>query len=164
MEYREPDFSSILQVMVNHKVDFIVIGGICAVLHGAPVMTFDLDLVHSRSDANIKRLMSALKELDAYYREHAPKHIIPEEASLKKPGHHLLMTRKGPLDLLGTVTNERGYEELREHTVRVSIEDDFEIIILDLATLILIKEEAGFEKDMAVLPILRRTLEEMDRE
>jgi hypothetical protein len=46
MENREADFNTILQVMVNHQVDFIVIGGICAVLHGAPITTFDLDLIH----------------------------------------------------------------------------------------------------------------------
>lgn len=163
MEYREADFNSILQVMINHQVDFIVVGGICAVLHGAPITTFDLDLVHGRSEANIKRLMPALKELDAHYREHSPKHIIPNAADLKKPGHHLLMTLYGPLDLLGSVTRERGYEELKDHAVKVSLDDDFEIMILDLAMLIRIKEEAGFEKDTAVLPILRRTLDEKSK-
>jgi hypothetical protein len=43
-----PDFLEILKILVSNEVDFIVIGGVCAVLHGAPVTTFDLDLVHSR--------------------------------------------------------------------------------------------------------------------
>jgi hypothetical protein len=34
-----PDFFKILQTLAEHEVDFIVVGGICAVLHGAPVST-----------------------------------------------------------------------------------------------------------------------------
>ena len=48
MKKPKPDFLAILQTLVVHRVDFVVVGGICAVLHGAPIATFDLDLVHSR--------------------------------------------------------------------------------------------------------------------
>ncbi|MFQ5965724.1 MAG: hypothetical protein ACE5KZ_15735 [Candidatus Scalinduaceae bacterium] len=64
-----PDFLEILKTLADNKVDFIVVGGVCAVLHGAPVTTFDLDLVHSRDPDNLSHLMSALNALDAYYRE-----------------------------------------------------------------------------------------------
>ena len=67
-ENQVPDFLEILKVLTKHKVDFIVVGGVYAVLHGAPVTTFDLDIVHSRSSQNLSRLMSALNELDAFYR------------------------------------------------------------------------------------------------
>jgi hypothetical protein len=43
------DFLEILKILSKHNVDFIVVGGVCAVIHGAPVATFDLDMVHSRS-------------------------------------------------------------------------------------------------------------------
>jgi len=72
-----PDFLEILKVLSEHKVDFIVVGGVCAVLHGAPVTTFDLDLVHSRSSDNLARLLSALKELDAYYRGREGHRLTP---------------------------------------------------------------------------------------
>ncbi len=44
------------EVLSSHSVDFIVVGGISAVLNGAPVNTFDLDIVHSRDPANVARL------------------------------------------------------------------------------------------------------------
>jgi hypothetical protein len=44
VEEQIPDFLEILKVLSRHKVDFIIVGGVCAVLHGAPVSTFDLDL------------------------------------------------------------------------------------------------------------------------
>ena len=39
----ELDIEAILRALAGHGVDFIVVGGVCAVLHGAPVATFDLD-------------------------------------------------------------------------------------------------------------------------
>ena len=50
------DFSAILAVLARHRVEFIVVGGVCAVLLGAPVGTFDVDIVHSRSEQNLDRL------------------------------------------------------------------------------------------------------------
>ncbi len=38
-----PDFLEILKILSKHKVDFIVVGGVCAAIHGAPVTTFDLE-------------------------------------------------------------------------------------------------------------------------
>ncbi len=40
-----------LEVLVRHDVTFIVVGGVCATFHGAPIMTFDLDIVHRRDRA-----------------------------------------------------------------------------------------------------------------
>ncbi len=157
------NFMEILQTFAEHKVDFIVIGGVCAVLHGAPVHTFDLDLVHSRSSENLDRLLKALHELDAYFREHGERRLRPDRSHLASPGHQLLMTRAGPLDLLGTISNDRGYEELLPHTLAMKVHDDLQVRLLDLATLILIKEETAREKDQATLSILRRTLEEKQR-
>lgn len=47
-------------------MDFLVVGGICAVLHGAPIATFDLDWVHSRHPDNIQLPMAALEALEGH--------------------------------------------------------------------------------------------------
>ena len=97
------DFEAILKVLADHKVDLVVVGGIAAALQGAPITTFDLDIVHSREEANLDRLMAALRELDAWYREKPDLQIAPDRERLGGPGHHLLMTSAGPLDVLGAV-------------------------------------------------------------
>jgi hypothetical protein len=157
------DFPEILQTVAEHKVDFIVVGGVCAALHGAPVHTFDLDLVHSRLPENLDRLLQALHDLEAYFREHGERRLRPNRSHLASPGHQLLMTRAGPLDLLGTISNNRGYEELLPHTLAMKVRDDLQVRLLDLATLIVIKEETARDKDQATLSILRRTLEEKEK-
>lgn len=164
MESSAPDYKVILSTLSEHGVDFIVIGGICAVLHGAPILTFDLDLVHARAPENLDRLLKALQALEAHYREPPERCLVPELSHLASPGHQLLMTRAGPLDLLGTITGDRGYEDLLPQTVELQVGEDLKLRLLNLETLIAVKEETGRERDKAVLPILRRTLEEKKRQ
>src|SRR4051794_38019311 len=118
------DFIAILQSLVEHEVDCIVVGGVSAVLQGAPIDTFDLDVVHSREPENLERLVAALLALGAYYRGQGSRRLPPRAEFLASPGHHLLMTRAGPLDVLGTVGaigQERGYEELLPHAPMVEM-------------------------------------------
>jgi hypothetical protein len=51
---------AILRALVEHHVDFIVVAGVGAVLQGAAIATFDLDVVHSAEAANVERLLAAL--------------------------------------------------------------------------------------------------------
>lgn len=159
MKSTAPDFLALLKVLAAHKVDFIVVGGVCGVLHGAPISTFDLDVVHSRAADNIERLLESLRELGAYYRGQAGRRIIPDRSHLASPGHQLLMTTAGPLDLLGALTHDRGYNDLLEHTTDVAV-GETRVRILDLPTLIETKQAVGRDKDKAVLAVLRQTLEE----
>lgn len=160
MDRNQPDLFHLLQVLAEHHVDFIVIDGVGAVLQGAPIATFDLDVVHSREPANLERLLMALTELGAYYREHAEKRLTPAMPHLAGPGHHLLMTQAGPLDLLGVVTKGRGYADLLPAAIDLQIRPGLSAKVLDLAMIITLKEELGGEKDLAALPVLRRTLRE----
>ena len=61
---------------------------------------------------------------------------------------------------MGTIGRDLGYHELIPHSPEMDISAGLRIRVLDLETLIAVKEELGGEKDRAVLPILRRTLEE----
>jgi len=159
----KPDFQAILRTLTEHGVDFIVVGGICAVLHGAPLSTFDLDVVHSRKRENVHRLLTALEALEAYYRTSPERKTKPEATHLASAGHQLLMTRFGPLDVLGLIGAGRQYEDLLRHTVEMRARKGLRIRVLDLEMLIQVKQETADEKDLAVLAILRRTLEEKSR-
>ncbi len=132
-------------------------------LQGAPFTTFDLDVVHSRDPENIDRLLRALESLEAYYRASPEKKARPAASHLLSPGHQLLMTKFGPLDILGMIGREHEYEGLLAHTVKMELAEDVNVPVLDLKTLIQTKEETGGGKDRAILPVLRRTLEEKSR-
>ena len=157
-------FREVLRILAVHGVDFIVVGGISAVLNGAPITTIDLDIVHSREPANIARLLKALDELGAEYRFTGGRKLKPAESHLVSKGHQLLTTRFGPLDVLGTIGNGLRYEDLLAHTTEMFVTEELKARILHLETLIEIKEGLGTEKDRAVLPTLRRTLQERNQQ
>lgn len=149
-----------LRALREAGIEFIVVGGVAAVLNGAPVDTFDIDVVHSRDPANIERLLRVLDTLDAIFRMQPERRLKPNASHLGSSGHLNLRTRYGPLDLLGTIGRDLGYEELLSHSAELEIGEGLRVRVLDLETLIAIKEQLGGEKDRATLPILRRTLEE----
>jgi len=158
------DFRALLTALARADVEFVVVGGVAAFLDGAPVMTFDLDIVHSREESNLERLHMALIGLEACYREHLPKRLEPKLEDLGSVGHHLLQTEHGPLDVLGTVVGGRSFEDLVQHSEKLPIDEDgLSVRVLDLGTLILLKEEMGREKDLQQLRELRHVLEEKRR-
>lgn len=149
-----------LRALHDAGVEFILVGGLAGVLNGAPVDTFDVDVVHSRDAANIARVLPVLEALDAIFRMQPERRLRPNASHLASAGHLNLITRYGPLDFLGTIGRDLGYQELLPHSNELAIVDSLRIRVLDLETLIALKEELGGEKDRAMLPILRRTLEE----
>ena len=158
-----PKFGAILAELRRHNVDFIVVGGVAAVLEGAPLNTFDLDIVHSREPGNIERLLGALESLEAAYRTVGERKLKPDASHLSSPGHQLLTTRFGTCDILGAIGRSQSYDDLLPHTVELEVADDLRVRVLDLETLIRTKEETRGEKDLAALPVLRQTLKEKRR-
>ena len=149
-------YAEVLRRLAGNDVEFIVIGLMAGVLRGAPVMTADLDIVHRRSAENVARLLRVLAGLDAIYR-HDPRRLRPAESHLMGPGHQLLVTTHGDLDCLGTVGEGRSYEDLVERAPELDLGDGLAVRVIDLPTLIELKEQAGRPKDLAVLPVLRAT-------
>ena len=155
------DFSEILRVLHRHEVEFVTVGGLAAVFNGAPVTTVDVDILHRRTPENVARLLNALRELEAVYRQD-PRNIAPDESHLNGPGHQLLRTKHGDLDVLGTIDDTVVYEDVLGHTIEVEILD-FRVLALDLERVIQAKEFAGRPKDLATLPVLRATLAELKK-
>jgi hypothetical protein len=157
------DFIRILEVLVTHDVAFLIVGGVGAVLQGAPLSTFDLDIVHARDERNIKKMIAALKTLNASYRGRSGRRIAPGTEQLSSPGHHLLMTDAGPLDVLGSIGDDQSYRDLLPDSIELALSEDTSVRVLSLRALIRLKEKLGREKDRAALAVLRRTLAEQNR-
>lgn len=159
---RPADPVEILRRLAAGQVELIVVGMAAGVLRGAPVTTVDLDIVHRRHPDNVARLLRVLAELDATYR-HDPRRLRPAESHLVSSGHQLLATTYGDLDCLGTVGDAQSYEDLLAKAPEMDLGDGLRVHVIDLPTLIELKEQAGRPKDLAVLPVLRATLAETRR-
>ncbi|HSN82586.1 MAG TPA: hypothetical protein VLS88_08430 [Polyangiales bacterium] len=158
---RLADVGELLKQLSGAGVEFIVVGGAAAVLHGAPITTEDLDIVHRRSPENVARLRALLDELGAHVRELANRRFPPQESALLGEGHMLLSTRLGPLDCLGTLIDGRGFEELVSHTESIK-DEGVEFLVVDLPTLIELKTRTGRAKDRLMLPVLIALAEQLE--
>lgn len=161
---REGSLLETLRTLAASKSQFILVGGLAAVLNGAPIHTYDIDVVYSRKPENIARLLTVLESLDAVFRVQPERRLRPTASHLSASGHLNLLTRSGPLDLLATIGKNLGYDDLLSHSSEMEIGEKTRILVLDLETLIELKEELAGDKDVAVLPILRRTLKESRKE
>ena len=157
-------FLEILRLLRESGADFVIVGGLAGVLNGAPIHTLDLHIVHSRDTANVARLLTALESIDAIFRIQPERRIKPNASYVSGPGHLNLITRFGPLDVLGSIGRGLTYADLLPHSVEKDVGDGVRVRVLDLETLISLKEDLGTEKDRAILPLLRQTLAEQRRQ
>ncbi|MFO7700367.1 MAG: hypothetical protein R6W79_07170 [Acidimicrobiia bacterium] len=156
-----------LRVLQDHRVEFVLIGGVAARLRGAPVLTEDVDVTPANHRANLERLVSALSDLDARLRTSTEPGGVsfPFDAGfLESATSWTLATRFGDLDLVFAPIGTTGYPDLRRDAddLRIAIEPELIVSVASLADVIRSKEAAGREKDRASLPLLRRTLEESE--
>lgn len=157
------DLPALLAQLCDAKIEFIVVGGAAAVIHGAPITTNDLDIVHRRTPENVQRFLDLLLQLDAIMRyDLANRGLRPTTEILSGKGQINLSTVLGPLDPLCELDEGRGYEELLPHSELV-VDEGRPLRVLDLPTLIEVKTRAARAKDRIVLPVLVATLQERDK-
>lgn len=154
-------FRKLLERLVEHDVEFVIVGGLAGVLHGSPINTQDLDIVYRLSETNVENLLRALSSLDAVFRTD-PRKIAPNASHLASSGHKLLETCFGPLDCLGTIEENTTYEDLVEHMEWIDL-DGLVVRVITLERLILVKEGLTRPKDKVALDHLRATLLERSK-
>ncbi len=149
----------ILIELLDAEVEFIVVGGLAAVLQGAPLVTFDLDIVHRRTPENVERLLAVLLRGGAYHRlDLANRRLPPTRDALLGHGHLNLAVQDAKLDVLCEIDPHAGYDELIADTETVPLHGRT-LRVIGLARLIEAKAAAGRPKDRMALPILIATLE-----
>ena len=154
------DLERILAVLVPGRVQFIVIGGWAAALHGSARSTMDVDVVYGRSRENIRALVAALQLHGPYLRGAAPG--LPftfDERTVRMGLNFTLSTSLGSLDLLGEVTGGGSYDALLPHSQEVEA-FGYRFRVVDLETLIRLKRAAGRPKDLEPVAELEALLEE----
>lgn len=158
------DPERVLAVLHHHHVDFVLIGGLAAVVHGSPLLTTDVDVTPDRDADNLDRLAAALRELDARIRTSEPEGVVfPIGAAFlaAQPRMLNLTTSAGDLDLTFTpAAFSGGYEELRAESDPFELADGEVTHVARLSAIIRSKEAADREKDRRALPYLRALLDE----
>ena len=161
MDAPEFDPRPILDVLVTHGVDFVLIGGLAAVARGSARATFDLDIAYERSPQNLERLGGALAELAATLRG-APTGLpfVPDAETLRRGLNFTFTTTSGALDVLGEPAGAPPYADLKQ---RSSVEriSSVDVHVTSIDDLIAMKEAAGRPHDKATAAELRAISDEL---
>jgi hypothetical protein len=153
--------AEILGVLDRYDVRYVLIGGLAAILYGAPHVTTDVDIVPQEDRGNLERLSEALTELNARIRVASEPDGVPfghDGASLARVRIWSLVTNLGNLDITFVPSGTRGYDDLRRDLRTVTV-GGVDVPVASLADVIRSKEAADRDRDRAILPVLREMLE-----
>jgi hypothetical protein len=138
-----------LRRLTERGIDFVVIGGIAAVLHGSARNTFDLDICFDTEGTNLAALGELLVELEGRLKgvtEDIP--FVPDAATLKRVEVLTLVTSLGELDVLAKPSGAPKYDALRRNADRFDV-GGFVVRVAGIEDLIAMKRAAGRDKDRA---------------
>ncbi len=160
----------VIEVLDRHGVQYLLVGGVAALLHGAHRPTLDFDLLPRSDEENLNRLAAALVELDAYLRvggltddEARSLPTVIDGRSLRGMEISTWRTAAGDVDVLRHLRAEDGervdFEDLSQRALGVEV-IGIDVRVVGLRDLIESKRCAGRDKDHEALPELERLLDE----
>jgi len=155
----------LFQVLAHHRVEYVLIGGLAATLHGSSALTNDADICPDASPENRERLAAALRDVRARVRTEAEPDGVRFSVDadfLRRTQLVNLTTRFGDFDIAFQPAGGQVYGDLVRRAVEMEI-DGTVVRVASLADVIRSKEAANRPKDRAALPILYALEDEIAR-
>ena len=154
---RPLDIRELFRVLAEHRVDYLVIGGVAAQVHGRRRTTMDLDITPAPDLGNLDRLVAALIALDAHPAGLGPGAPAPTAEQLRvAPIVAQLITRAGALHIINEVPGAAGYAEMRERALTTEL-DGIAIAIVGVDDLIRMKRTSARPGDLEDIEALTST-------
>ena len=148
---KAPDLQALLKPLVDHGVDFVVIGGMAGIALGSNYPSFDLDVMYERGRANIQRLVAALRELDVRLRGAPPDlPFLLDARTIENGANFTFITSHGDIDVLADVAGVKGYEPVAGRAVEREIAG-LPVKVASIDDLIAMKRAANRPKDRNML-------------
>jgi predicted nucleotidyltransferase len=134
------------------RLEAVMVGNAAAALHGAPVTTLDIDFMFRKTPTNLRKLKDFAEELDAqilkpFYPVSSLYRVVNDDTGIQ-------------VDFMSILLHGiKSFENLRSDAVNVEFEG-YELKIASLEKIIRSKKALGRPRDLAVIEILERTLDE----
>jgi hypothetical protein len=137
----------LLKRLNDHRVEYVLVGGMACVIHGSQIVTQDVDIVAPLTLENLSGLLAVLAGAHPCFRTTQDLRPLPDEAENLKDFKNLyLLTDLGQLDVLSEIAGVGEYSEVELHTIQVDLEGN-PCRVLDLDTLITAKKTMNSPKD-----------------
>lgn len=162
---RHGDFQpeAVIRLLGRHRVRWVLIGGLAAITHGAPIVTQDIDICHARDEENLERLADALTEVHAELRGADPCLPFRLDARTLRAGDAFTFTTDvGWLDILATPRGTTGYDDLARTADAFDLFGQ-RVLVASVDDLIRMKRAAGRPKDLIAVEELGALRDELGR-
>ena len=140
------DARALLERLLAGNVDFIVIGGVAAALHGGSLVTADLDIMYERSSGNLQRLAEVLRSLNVRLRGAEELPLTVDAALLRNGDRFTFTSQAGDIDCLATADGAAPFPDLKARAVRQPLNAGA-ILVASLPDLITMKRAVNRPKD-----------------
>ena len=138
----------LLKRLNEHAVEYVLVGGVAAVVHGSQLVTGDVDICAPLDEPNLARIVAALSGLQPKYRMTPDRRPMPSGLDKLSGFKNLyLETELGLLDILSEISGVGAYAEVTSHTISVDLGGAI-CRVLDLDTLIRSKQALGRPRDL----------------
>lgn len=152
----------ILRRLVEHQVDFVLVGGMAATAHGSSVVTEDVDVCTPFELENMRRVLEALSGLNARLRMTPARSPLPADAAALVGWKNLYVTTDaGQVDFLGEVTGVGSFAAVHQGALTLDL-GGFSCPVMGLDDLIRAKRALGRDKDLRVARELEVVAKKLD--
>lgn len=158
------DFEHLLERLLDHSIEFVLIGGYAAVAHGVSLLTQDIDICLNFSEANLLALQAALQNQHPVHRltpNRIPVLITTDNAASFK--NFYIDCDSGQLDCVSNVDGLGTYEDIVSLSEKIDL-DGKPCRILSLTALIRSKEHLGRPRDLEAVKQLKAIQAELGKE
>ena len=158
------DAEVLLKRLHSQNVEFVIVGGICNVLHGVTIVTQDVDVCCNFTPENLWRLYEAVKDLHPVYR-HTPQKMpfVLDDRLARELKNIYLRTDCGVIDCLSEIAGLGGYDAVQQVSIPIALSFG-QCQMLSLDALIRSKETLGRDHDLAAVRQLRAIKERNEQE
>lgn len=155
------DLQKLLRRLDDAGVDFVLVGGYAAMLHGSSLLTRDVDVCAALTPEAIEKLRDAFRDFHPLHRLSTPQRSFLDNP---EPGVALsnlyLNTDLGTLDLLGSISGVGDFARVARDAVEIELFGR-RVRAISLDDLIAAKEALGRDKDRIAAKELRAIREKL---
>lgn len=151
-----PNLKALLERLLAHNVDFVLMGGFAASVHGCTVVTQDIDICAAITEEEVAKLREALKDLHPKHRmnPNAKHSFLEYPAELKGTNNIYLETDLGVLDILSQAQPAGSFAEIKSRSFEIPLFGR-KCRVISIDDLIAVKEKMNRPKDHQAVRELR---------
>jgi hypothetical protein len=155
------DINRLYQRLCDAEIDFVIVGGFAAVLHGSSLVTRDLDVCALLTQENVGKLREVLRDLHPVHRLSSQKLSFLDNPDPEVRLNNLYLgTDLGSVDLLSNILGVGDFESVRANAVEVELFGR-RCRVISLDDLIRAKEALKRDKDHQAVIQLRAIREKL---